>query len=304
MTRAARPRTSSAGSGFFLFGIIELPVENASATRDEPEPRVRPPGDLLGEPAEVDHPEGDRGEHLDHEIAIRDRVERVGRHAVEAELARRRLAIERVARPRQRAGPERRDVDPDARIGQAAPIALGHLDVRQQVMREQDRLGRLDVGRAGQDGGALAFRKADEGALEREQCEVEVVDRPTRPEAQVRRDLVVARTPGVELARPAARPSRTRAASTFMWTSSREGSQSSVPAAASRASAIRPSVRLATSSSVSSPARPSPRTCAIEPAMSSAARAASISIERVKSATRASVSPLNRPPQVRIVPPS
>ena len=37
--------------------------------------------------------------------------------------------------------------------------------------------------------------------------------------------------------------------------------------------------------------------------MSSAARAASTSIERVKSATRASVSPLNRPPQVRIVPP-
>ena len=65
-------------------------------------------------------------------------------------------------------------------------------------MREQDRLGRLDVGRAGQDGGPLAFGKADEGALEREQCEIEVVDRPTRPEAQVRRDLVVARTPGVE----------------------------------------------------------------------------------------------------------
>ena len=36
MTRAARPRTSSAGSGFFLFGIIELPVENASATATNP----------------------------------------------------------------------------------------------------------------------------------------------------------------------------------------------------------------------------------------------------------------------------
>ena len=36
MTRAARPRTSSAGSGFFLLGIIELPVENASATRTNP----------------------------------------------------------------------------------------------------------------------------------------------------------------------------------------------------------------------------------------------------------------------------
>ena len=81
-----------------------------------------------------------------------------------------------------------------------AAIAFGHLDVRQQMMREQDRLGRLDVGRAGQDRGPLAFRKCDQGPLEREQREIEVVDRPTRPEAQVRRDLVVARTPGVELA--------------------------------------------------------------------------------------------------------
>ena len=36
ITPAERPRTSSAGSGFFLLGIIELPVENASATRTKP----------------------------------------------------------------------------------------------------------------------------------------------------------------------------------------------------------------------------------------------------------------------------
>ena len=149
----------------------------------------------------MDHPEGDRGEHLHDEIAIRDRVERVGGHAIEPELARGRLAIERVAGPGQRTGSERRDIDPDARIGQAGPIAFGHLDICQQVMREQDRLGRLDVGRAGQDRGPLAFGKVDQRALECEQCEIEVVDRPTRPEAQVRRDLVVARAPGVESSR-------------------------------------------------------------------------------------------------------
>ena len=36
MTPAVRPRTSSAGSGFFLLGIIEEPVEKASATRTNP----------------------------------------------------------------------------------------------------------------------------------------------------------------------------------------------------------------------------------------------------------------------------
>ena len=54
---------------------------------------------------------------------------------------------------------------------------------------------------------------------------------------------------------------------------------------------------------VSRPARPSPRTWAIEPARSSAARARSMSTERVKSATRWSFSSANRPPQSRIVPP-
>ena len=36
MTRAARPRTSSAGSGFFLLGMIDEPVENASDARTNP----------------------------------------------------------------------------------------------------------------------------------------------------------------------------------------------------------------------------------------------------------------------------
>ena len=103
ITRAARPRTSSAGSGLRLFGIIELPVEYASATRTNPNARVRPPRDLLGEPAEVDHPERDRGERLDDEVAIADGVERVRGDAVEPELRRGRLAVERVAGAGQRA---------------------------------------------------------------------------------------------------------------------------------------------------------------------------------------------------------
>src|SRR4051812_42492395 len=89
-----------------------------------------------------------------------------------------------------------------------------------------------------------------------------------------------------------------------MWTSSSAASHSNRPSAMSAASEFRPSTSSATSTLLTIPARPSPRTWAIEPVMSSAARAASTAIELVKAATRSSVSPLNRPPQVRIEPPS
>src|SRR3954470_2473071 len=89
-----------------------------------------------------------------------------------------------------------------------------------------------------------------------------------------------------------------------MWTSSSDSSHSNRPSAMSAASDSSPSTSIATSSPLRIPARPSPRTWAIEPVMSSAASAASTAIELVKAATRSSVSPLNRPPQVRIEPPS
>ena len=68
-------------------------------------------------------------------------------------------------------------------------------------MGEQHGLGGLDVGRAGQDRGPLALGERDERALE-----VDAAPRPAgrwrgATTAEVRRDLVVARPTGVELAR-------------------------------------------------------------------------------------------------------
>ena len=148
----------------------------------------------------MDHAERDRGERLDGEIAIGHGVERIGRHAIEAELARGRLAIERVARPGERARAQRRHVGPPPRVRQPAAVAFGHLDVRQQVVGQEHGLGRLDVGRAGKDRAPVTLGQPDQGALERDQAGVEVVDRTPRPEAEVRGDLVVARSAGVELA--------------------------------------------------------------------------------------------------------
>ena len=129
-----------------------------------------------------------------------DGVERVRGHAVEAELASRGLAIERVAGPGERPGAERRDVRPAAAVGQPPAVALEHLDVGEQVVSEQDRLGRLEMGRPGQDRVTVALGQSNERPFEPDDRVVELVDRPPQPEAEVGRDLVVPRPAGVELA--------------------------------------------------------------------------------------------------------
>ena len=146
MTRAARPRTSSAGSGFFLFGIMLLPVENASEARTKPNDGFDHQVSSSASRLQVDHPEGDRAQRLDDEVAVRDRVEGVRADAIEVELTGGGLAVERVAGAGQGTRPERADVRPPPSVGQAVAVALDHLDVRQEVMGEQDRLGALQVG--------------------------------------------------------------------------------------------------------------------------------------------------------------
>ena len=112
------------GSGFFLFGIIELPVEKASAGADEPEARVRPPGDLLRQPGEMDHRERHRRQRLDDEVPVARGVERVRGDAVEAELARDHGAIDRVAGARERGRAQRQPVDAPAAVAEALDVAL------------------------------------------------------------------------------------------------------------------------------------------------------------------------------------
>ena len=156
----------------------------------------------------MDHRQRRRGHELDHEVAIRDGVERVRGHTVEAELAGRLLAVERVARAGQRASPQRREVGSSTSVGQPASVALEHLDIGQQVMGQQDRLGRLDVGRPWQNCLADTLGQADQGTLELEDGDVDPVGRAAQPQPQVGGDLVVARAARMELARERPDPRR------------------------------------------------------------------------------------------------
>ena len=134
--------------------------------------------------------------------------------------------------PRGRADTRRRPGHPSragsrsgtsARIGEAAAVALGHLDVGKQVVAEEHRLGGLGVGRAGQDGVALALGEADEGVLEGQERGVEAI---VARRVQSRRSVATwsfRDRPVWSL--PATGPSRgVRAASRLRWTSSSAGS--------------------------------------------------------------------------------
>ena len=65
-------------------------------------------------------------------------------------------------------------------------------------MAEGDRLGGLQVGVAGHDGGRVRVRLVDERRLQGAQLSVEAVDRLAHPEPEVGRDLVVARARRVQ----------------------------------------------------------------------------------------------------------
>ncbi len=147
MTPAVRPRTNWPGSGFFLLGIIEEPVENASATRTNP----------------------NRG--FDHQVISSARRERwtiarataagprprspgprprrgVRGHAVEAEPRGRRRARSSGSRHRPRRPPRAARLEAPADVGQPARSAPA------------SRRRRAGGGRGGPVGGRSAWCRA------------------------------------------------------------------------------------------------------------------------------------------------
>ena len=78
---------------------------------------------------------------IEREIAVRDRVERIGGRPVEAERQRGRLAVDRKAGAGQRGGAERAFVEPRAGVGEARAVAAQHLVIGHQMVAERHRLG-------------------------------------------------------------------------------------------------------------------------------------------------------------------
>jgi hypothetical protein len=93
---------------------------------------------------------------------------------------------------------QRRLVQPRAAVGHAAAVAAEHLHVGHQVMAEGDGLCRLQMGEARHDRRGVFVGAVDQRRLQVGKHRLQAVDRVAHPQADIERDLVVARARRVQ----------------------------------------------------------------------------------------------------------
>ena len=138
------------------------------------------------------------GLEFNRKIAIGDGIERIGRRSIKAERGARGKAVDREGRARQGRGTERVFVKSGPTIGKARSIAPDHLHIGKQMMAERDRLGDLQMGIARHHRGRVAFGLFDQGMLQRLELSIMPIDGVANPKAKIRRDLIVARSGGMQ----------------------------------------------------------------------------------------------------------
>ena len=101
------------------------------------------------------------GEELQREIAVRHRVQRVGRRPVEAQR-RARSSSRSIGNevPASAAEPSGHSFSRAPAVGQAAAVAVQHLDIGQQMVAERHRLRGLQMGEARHRIGGMLARPA------------------------------------------------------------------------------------------------------------------------------------------------
>ena len=135
---------------------------------------------------------------FEREVAIGDAVERIGGRTVEAERLGGHVAVDRKRGAGERGRAERALVEALARVLEAPRVASQHLDIGHEMVAEGDRLRRLQMGEARHDNCRAVQRTGGERPLQLADLEQDRVDRVAHPEAEVDRDLVVARARGVQ----------------------------------------------------------------------------------------------------------
>ena len=167
----------------------------------EAELLARPEHDLAAEPREVGRADGGRVEVVEREVAVGDRVDRVRRRRLEAELGGRRLAVEVPVEPGQRAGAERHRRRGRGGVGE--PLRVARAASRSR--RAGDGRGRPAGRAAGGCSRASASRRGASASVSSRSISAAISSLAraralAHVERQVGGHLVVAGAAGVELA--------------------------------------------------------------------------------------------------------
>ncbi len=147
----------------------------------------------------MDSEQGQVEKGLGDEVAVRDGVQRVLESAGEPEVRGGPVRIKGQRRPGEGPGPERGHVEAGDGGEQPVDVAGQGPAVGQQVVGEQHGLGPLQVGVARQIGLSRLLGPGRQYVLEVEDLTSEHVELALGVEPEVRRHLVVAAPPGVEL---------------------------------------------------------------------------------------------------------
>ncbi|MNI35419.1 hypothetical protein D3C73_894420 [compost metagenome] len=142
---------------------------------------------------------GDR-EEFQREIAVGDGIDRVAGRLAEAERLGGHVAVDREPGAGKRCCADRAFVQVVDRVTHAGTVTAEHFDISHAVMAKGDRLGCLEMGEAGHDRVGMFFRAVEEGCDQVGQHLFGLGKFFLHPEAEIERDLVVARTGRVQAA--------------------------------------------------------------------------------------------------------
>ena len=167
---------------------------------DQVELPAGPQHQFLGKAGKVQHTDGRGGLVFQEKIPVGNGVHAVGGDFREVQFLSQKIPVRGIGDAGQSAAAQGHTVDPAAAVPESGAIPLEHLKISQQVVGEQDRLGPLQVGIAGDQHAVILFGQGQQGCLDAAHGGQGVRDNFPSVEAEVEGHLVVAGAAGVEAA--------------------------------------------------------------------------------------------------------
>ena len=153
-----------------------------------------PEDDVLGQPGQVDADHRQHERRLGGEVPRRGGIDGVVRGGVESQFLGDRIGVEAERRSRQRPGSVRRHRGALVEVDEPVDVTQQRVRVGEQVVGQQDRLRRLQMGLARQDRGGMRGGLGGQRRHDLEHAVGDPADRVAQPHPKQRGHLVISRT--------------------------------------------------------------------------------------------------------------